>query len=171
MLKYLEAILNKDLERVKNPEAVGISSKIISDMLEEMEKEECELHSLMILRHGKVAVETYQAPLKASNPHMVYSVSKSFLATAYGFALDEGLLTKETKFLDIFPDYKPKRQDKYLEKLTIDHLVSMTSGKAAGVKGRSNPDWIKLFLSSKWAFEPGRDWRYINEENYQKLLV
>ncbi|MBR6552851.1 MAG: serine hydrolase, partial [Clostridia bacterium] len=88
----MEPILNKNLERAKNPEATGISSKVIRKMLDEMEREDCELHSLMILRHGKVAVETYQAPLKATDPHMVYSVSKSFLATAFGFALEEGLL-------------------------------------------------------------------------------
>lgn len=166
MLKYLETILNKNLERAKNPEATGISSKVINEMLQEMEREDCELHSLMILRHGKVAVETYQAPLTRDDPHMVYSVSKSFLATAFGFALEEGLLTKETKFLDIFPDYKPKKQDKYLEKLTIGHLVSMTSGKAASVKGREEKDWLKIFIDAKWAFEPGTDWRYINDNFY-----
>ena len=144
----MEPILNKNLERAKNPEAAGISSRVIKSMLDEMQKEDCELHSLMILRHGKVAVETWQAPLTKDDPHMVYSVSKSFLTTAFGFALDEGLLTKETKFLDIFPDYKPKKRDEYLEKLTIAHLVSMTSGKAASVKGRTEKDWIKLFLSS-----------------------
>ena len=100
----MEATLNKKLERAKNPEAAGISSVVIKEMLEEMEHEECELHSIMILRHGKVAFESWQAPLTEDDPHMVYSVSKSFLATAYGFALEEGYLTKETKFLDIFPD-------------------------------------------------------------------
>ena len=109
----METVLDRKLERAKNPESAGISSKVISEMLDEMEREECELHSLMILRHGKVAVETWQAPLTENDPHMVYSVSKSFLATAFGFTLEEGLLTKETKFLDIFPDYKPKKKDKY----------------------------------------------------------
>jgi hypothetical protein len=56
--------LNKNLERAKNPEAAGISSRVIKAMLDEMQKEDCELHSLMILRHGKVAVETWQTPLK-----------------------------------------------------------------------------------------------------------
>ena len=162
----MKKILEKQLERVETPESVGISSKVIREMLDEMEREECELHSLMILRHGKVAVETYKAPLNASNPHMVYSVSKSFLATAFGFALEEGLLTKETKFLDIFPDYKPKKQDKYLEKLTIAHLVSMTSGKASPTTGRGDTDWLRRFVNSKWAFEPGTDWRYINDNFY-----
>ncbi|MBQ5884225.1 MAG: serine hydrolase, partial [Clostridia bacterium] len=162
----METILNKNLERAKNPESVGISSKVIREMLDEMEREDCELHSLMILRHGKVAVETYQAPLTRDDTHMVYSVSKSFLATAFGFALDEGLLTKETKFLDIFPDYRPKKRDKYLEKLTIGHLVSMTIGKAASVKGREEKDWLKIFIDAKWALEPGTDWRYINDNFY-----
>ena len=156
-------LTKKDLVRAEKPESAGVSSKVIKELIEEFEREDCGVHSFMLIRHGKVACETWQAPLTKDDPHMVYSVSKSFLATAYGFALDEGFLTKDTKFLDIFPDYKPKKKDAYLEKLRILDLVAMTSGKSASTKGRSDDDWIRLFLNSKWAFEPGTDWRYIND--------
>ncbi len=153
---------SKDLIRATSPEEVGVSSLKIKELLDELENEDAVLHSLMILRHNKVAVELYKSPLTANDTHMAYSVSKSFTATAYGFALDEGFFTKNTLFLDVFPEYKSKK-DKYLEKLRIIDLVAMTSGKRAPTKGRRYDDWVKVFVESKWDFEPNTDWRYIND--------
>ncbi len=155
--------MSKNLIRAASPEEVGVSSAVIKSMLDEMEKADVELHSLIIIRHGKVAVECYKSPLTASDTHMVYSVSKSFTATAYGFALEEGYLTKDTLFLDVFPEYRPKKEDKYLEKLRVLDLVAMTSGKRVPTKGRRYDDWIKVFVESKWDFEPNTDWRYVND--------
>lgn len=68
------------------------------------------MDSLMILRDNKVACEAWSKPLTSETPHMVYSVSKSFLATAYGFALAEGKITRDTRLVEVFPDlYNSKR--------------------------------------------------------------
>ena len=88
-------ILNKSIERAKTPESVGIDSSVISKMTEEMSYRGISIHSLMILRENKVACEAWSKPLAPDMPHMVYSISKSFLATAYGFALSEGKITRE----------------------------------------------------------------------------
>ena len=88
--------LHKPIERVKTPESVGIDSSVILKMTEEMSYRGINVHSLMILRDGKVACEAWSKPLTPEMPHTVYSISKSFLATAYGFALDEGKITRET---------------------------------------------------------------------------
>ena len=86
--------LNKSIERAKTPESVGIDSSVILKMTEEMAFRGINIHSLMILRNNKVACEEWSKPLTAEMPHMVYSISKSFLATAYGFALDEVKVTR-----------------------------------------------------------------------------
>ncbi len=123
------------------------------------------IHSLMLLRHNKVACEVWSAPLTPEMPHMVYSISKSFLATAYGFALSEGKITRETRLVDIFPDIN-KKKDMYLDKLTIHHLFCMTAGKQTAIRGSKSDDWLKTFVNSKWIFEPGTSWRYVNDNYY-----
>ena len=102
------------LQRADYPEQVGISSKTISELLRDFKEHDVEVHSLMILREGKVAYETWAAPYAPEYPHMMYSVSKSFTSTAVGFAIDEGLMTLETRLIDIFPEYKPKSKDENL---------------------------------------------------------
>ncbi len=159
-------ILNKSIERAKTPESVGIDSSVISKMTEEMSYRGICVHSLMILRGNKVACEVWSKPLTPEMPHMVYSISKSFLATAYGFALDEGKITRETRLVDVFPELQQSKKDKYLDKLTIHHLLCMTAGKQTSIRGSKSDDWLKLFVNAKWIFEPGTSWRYVNDNYY-----
>ena len=49
---------SKALPRADFPEQVGVSSKAISELLDDFERSQIELHSIMILRHGKVAFFT-----------------------------------------------------------------------------------------------------------------
>ena len=99
------------IQRAGFPEQVGISSAAIVDFIEDLNKCGIETHSLMFLRHGKVAFETWAEPYAPEIPHMMFSVSKSFTSTAVGFAIEEGLLSLETRLIDIFPEYTPKKKD------------------------------------------------------------
>ena len=101
--------MEKYLDRAKTAEEVGISSKEVQLLAEDLIAGGMDLHSLMLIRHGKVACEVYRAPFYKESVHMVFSISKSFLSAAYGFALKEGLLTRETKFLDVFPELRPEK--------------------------------------------------------------
>ncbi len=157
-------LLNKIPREIK-PNNIGINSSVIQKMAEEMALCGIGVHSLMVLKDGKVACEGYSAPVTAETSHMMYSVSKSFLATAYGFALFEGKLTRDTKVLDVFPEYRKKVKDKKLEQLTIHHLLTMTAGKQSPTNGVKAKDKIAAFLKSKWISKPGEKWRYVNE-NY-----
>ena len=64
-----------DLPRAATPEAVGVYSDIAEQFIEYIRREELEFHSLMVLRHGKVAVEWYNEPFDAHTKHTMYSVS------------------------------------------------------------------------------------------------
>ncbi|MCD7774445.1 MAG: serine hydrolase [Clostridiales bacterium] len=156
---------DKKIKRAESALSVGIDTVQVQAMIDQMLEERLNLHSLMIIRHNQVACEAWRKPLSDKDPHMAYSVSKSFLSTAFGFALHEGYVTKETKFLDVFPEYRPKKKDPYLEKLTIFQLIAMRSGKRAPITNNRGSDWIKCFVNCKWDFEPDTDWRYVSE-NY-----
>ena len=84
------------LARAKSPEEVGISSKAVKNIIEEFKKNDVEIHSLMVLRHGKVAFESWAYPFTPEMPHIMYSVSKSFTSIALGFAIEEGLISLDT---------------------------------------------------------------------------
>ncbi|MBR3767259.1 MAG: serine hydrolase [Clostridia bacterium] len=163
---------NKSIPRAVLPEEVGVSSKAIVEFLDDMEKSGMDYHSFMVIRHGKVAAECYRAPFTAGRPHAMYSVSKTVTATAIALAVQEGFLSLSDKVKDFFPDYTEKLNDKYLETLTVEHLVTMTSGKDPSVfADKSKGNWMEYYFSSPWYNEPGKEFRYINENIYMLSAI
>ena len=74
------------------PEMQGIKSSAILQFIERGEHTIDDLHSVMLLRHGRVITEGWWAPYAEQTPHELYSLSKSFASTAIGIAIAEGRL-------------------------------------------------------------------------------
>ncbi|MCQ2462345.1 MAG: serine hydrolase, partial [Clostridia bacterium] len=149
-----------ELKRAKTPETVGVDSKEVQALIDDFIENGQHIHSIMILRHGKVACEVYRAPFNENSPHAMYSVSKSITSTAIGFAVSEGLVSLDTPVIDIFPEFRPKKADEYLEKLNISHLLTMTSGKSVSPLANKEKDWLENFFNSSWYAEPGTEFLY-----------
>lgn len=163
---------NKQLVRAKAPECVGISSEAFMKMLKHMEEKEMQYHSIIVVRHGKVAAECYREPFSKDIPHIMYSVSKTVTATALGFAIQEGYLRLDTRFIDVFPEYSPKKRDERLEKLEIRHLLTMTSGKQPSyLLNKTDKDWLRHLLDAKWICEPGEKFEYVNENIFALCAI
>ena len=68
------------LERV-TPESVGIHSEGILKFIDLAESRGLELHSMMLLRHGKVCAEGWWKPYNPASPHMMFSFTKALTST------------------------------------------------------------------------------------------
>ena len=64
-----------------------------------------EMHSLMVVRHGRVVAEGWWAPYSAGRPQLLYSLSKSFTSTAAAFAQAEGLLDLDDTVISHFAEF------------------------------------------------------------------
>ncbi len=160
------------LPKAACPEELGLDSRELQAFFAELREKNIENHSFMVLRHGKIAFSAWREPYGPELPHTMYSVSKSITSTAIGFAVAEGLLTTATRVVDIFPAYRPQTPDAFLEKLTVHHLLSMTSGKNVSLlSDKSAGNWVKQFFDAKWEYEPGTDWSYINENIYMLCAI
>lgn len=155
------------IERAQSAESVDVSSREVQRFIDECMEKEKELHSIAVIRHGKVACEAYRAPYGPNHKHMMYSVSKSFTSTAIGFAINEGYFALDTKFLDIFPEARKEKRDEYLEKLTVEDLLTMRSGfSVTPFMDKTKDNWFNDIISSKWVSEPGSTFLYISENMY-----
>ncbi len=160
------------LERAISPEAEGLSSQAILDFLDECENKSIELHSIMILRHGKVLAEGWWKPYCPEAAHTMFSVSKSVIGTAIGFAIDEGKIALDTKVYDIFPEYVPKRISTAAKMLNVEHLLTMTSGKMASfILNTEKTNWIKSFLKAPFLHNPGEKFEYASENSYMLSAI
>ena len=154
-------------ERAKTPESVGVCSKTVQECIDHCIRENKELHSIIVIRHGKIACEAYRDPFGPQYKHMMYSVSKSFTSTAIGFAIAEGYFNLDTKFVEIFPEARKNKPDAYLEKLTVEDLLTMRSGlSVTPLMDKTKDRWFHDIINSAWAFEPGSEFFYISENMY-----
>lgn len=87
-----------------------------------------EMHSFMLLRHGRVVAEGWWYPYTADRPHLLYSLSKSFTATAAAFAAGEGLLNLDETVVSYFPEFAPEITDPGSRSMRVRHIASMASG-------------------------------------------
>lgn len=115
----------KSLPRA-TPESVGIPSGALIKLYQALEKQE--VHSCMVLRHGKVVSEGWWGPFQQSDPHILFSLSKSFTSTAIGLAVGEGKLTLEDRVLEFFPDLNPKEPSENLKQMRVRDLLTMSCG-------------------------------------------
>jgi len=101
------------------------------------------IHSLLIIRNGKLVFEEYfqgdkfnlarftgETGFDMNDTHNLCSVTKSFTSALMGIAIDNGIiLSVDQKVFDFFPAYSdllvdvPEKAD-----MTIKHLLTMTSG-------------------------------------------
>jgi len=156
------------------PELEGVSSAGISQFIDVVNKTKNEMHSLMILRHGKVIAESWWAPYRADLRHTMYSCSKSFTATAIGFAVAEKKLSVDDKVVSFFPGDKPDSISPYLEELSIKHLLTMSVGHAFdptfAVASKEN-NWVKGFLAIPITNQPGSQFLYNSLATYMLSAI
>jgi CubicO group peptidase (beta-lactamase class C family)/predicted glycoside hydrolase/deacetylase ChbG (UPF0249 family) len=154
------------------PEAEGVSSQHIINFLDAAAKSNHEFHSIMILRHGKVIAEGWWNPYSPDLKHTLYSVSKSFTATAIGFAVAENKLTVEDKVISFFPDETPAAIKPNLEALRIKHLLSMSAGHQTEPTVIMTSDhWVRSFLAVPIAYEPGSKFLYNSPGTYMLSAI
>lgn len=145
------------------PEAEGVSSEGILQFVNAIDSAYptgIEIHSMMIVRHGKVIAEGWWHPYRADLKHTMYSVSKSFTSTAIGFAVAEGKLKLSDKVVSFFPESLPDTVSPYLAELDVKDLLTMSVGQAQEPAVTVTDDWVKTFLAAPIEYEPGTVFLY-----------
>lgn len=152
------------------PETFGIASSNILAFIDAVEAEGLELHSLVLLKHGRVLAEGWWAPYRKEDVHVLWSLSKSFTSTAIGFAIQEKRLTLDDAVVSFFPDQTPENPSANLRAMKVRHLLSMSTGQAAddlaGMHSREDGDWVRGFLAREVVYEPGTQFLYNSGASY-----
>lgn len=145
------------------PEIEGVSSEGINNFLDAMANSKNEMHSFMLLRHGKVVAESWWNPYRPDLKHTLYSCSKSFAATAIGFAVSEKRLTVQDKVVSFFPNDLPDTVSADLAALTVKDLLTMSAGQFPEPTGpviALTNNWVKGFLAAPIVHKPGSEFLY-----------
>ncbi len=152
------------------PEQEGISSDAVLRWVEELEKLEFP-NSFTLLRHGRVIAEGWWSPYRPEIPHQLFSLSKSFTSLAVGFARAEGLLDLDDPAAGFFPEKLPAKPDERFLRMTVRHLLTMSSGHDRCafdylVPLAADGDWVAAFFRTPLAYEPGSRFVYNSGATY-----
>ncbi len=150
------------------PEAEGVASSAILAFLEGIARGKYELHSFMLARHGRVVSEGWWTPYAPEFKHTLYSMSKSFTSTAVGLAVAEGKLTVNDPVVKFFPKELPEKVSDLLTAMRVKDMLAMATGQEkeptqAMVKEQN---WVKTFLASPVAHQPGSVFMYNSGATY-----
>jgi CubicO group peptidase (beta-lactamase class C family) len=148
----------------ETPESHGISSQAILDFIEAAERERPnDLHSFVLLRHGKQLAQGWWHPYDRESRHTLYSLSKSFTSTAIGIAQAEGLLSINDPVIKFFPEETPANPSENLKAMRIRDLLKMNSGhnlEPSASTTQNTESWVKGFLSAQVEHKPGTHFVY-----------
>lgn len=146
---------------VCTPEAVGIPSDAVCRMITRLSLTGFPMHSLLLLRRNRLAVEAYYAPYHRSHLHRMFSISKSFTSMAIGLLADEGRIRLDDPIISYFPEYAPADPHPYLRAMTIRHMLKMqTCYKATTYKLDMAKNWVESFFTTQPDHMPGTIFNY-----------
>ena len=163
----------KSLPR-SSPLSEHVNPKGISDYINAVKQSSQDLHSMMVLRHGKVVAEYWSDGNSADKNHIMNSVSKTFTATGIGFAVAENRLKLSDKVISFFPDQLPAEISANQARLSVRDLLTMSVGHDSDPTDRirkQNESWERLFLATPVTHEPGTKFIYNSLATYMLSAI
>ncbi|MEO7193075.1 MAG: serine hydrolase [Vicinamibacterales bacterium] len=148
--------------RTATPESQGIDSQALAAAIDQVREKQWGAHSLLVIRHGFVVVDTDFYPYRSTTPHDIASVTKTLTSTLTGVAVAKGLLALDQKVLSFFPTEAPADADEKKRSITVGNLLRMESGLDCGIlpgeqeleQMKRSPDWVKFVLSLPMKYDP-----------------
>ncbi len=153
------------------PEELGIDSQALAEAYTVLHEKESGVSALVVVRHGQIAAEGYVAPFQAKSRQHVFSCTKTVLSALIGIALNEEQIESlDEPVLSFFPDAAFDNVDERKQRLTLRHLLTMSTGlewheeapytnDSLGRMVRSR-DWVQFILDQPMIAEPGEVFAY-----------
>jgi CubicO group peptidase (beta-lactamase class C family) len=161
---------------VSSLEAEGIDTGKIEALTRQMITEDrfVNVLSMAVVRNGKLVHEAYSPYCQRNTLHVLASITKSVSSTLIGIAIDKGFIESvDAKVIDLLPEYADAVTDPRFEQITVEHLMTMTSGLEWFEQGSSyndprnseyrmveSEDWVRFVLSRPVRDPPGETFLY-----------
>ena len=173
---YRQPVTEDDGWRTASLQQAGLDLKPLAALVQQILDTQTDsfktpyIHSLLIARHGKLALEEYFYGFDRDRTHDTRSSGKTLAGTLTGIALDHGARFRlDSSVLALYPQYKDlANPDPRKQKITVEDLLTMDSGLACDdndddspgnedtMQGQDKqPDWYRYILDVPMMDEPG----------------
>ena len=164
--------------RTAPPKAHGMDPDVLAAIQGTVAGLHPEVRSVLVVRHGYLVYEHYWQGVTASDGDNSYSVTKSVISALLGIALGEGeLKSLDQTAADLLAAHLPKDADPRLAQVTLEQLLTMTSGLAGddpslggdprlSERQEASRDWVSHILGRRLATNPGTSFAYSNATSH-----
>ncbi|MBN2086251.1 MAG: serine hydrolase [Anaerolineales bacterium] len=153
--------------RTSTPEAQGMDGDMLERMIGGIELQKLNLHSILVVHNGYIVHETYFGSQAADQRHIQYSVTKSFVSTLIGIAVDRGWIDRiDRRVMEFFPGRTAANPDPRKESMTVEDLLTMRSGLDWHDSDQDfsnifrSTDWVQFMLDLPMVASPGTGFTY-----------
>jgi CubicO group peptidase (beta-lactamase class C family) len=162
---------------IATPEEVGLDSAPLVEMFDFIRQRQIPVHSVQLVRRGRLVLDAYFYPYDGRSRHDVASVTKSITSTLVGLAIERGHFHDlQQPVLGFFPGRTVAGLDARKRRQTLEHLLTMQSGWDCGAPlgtptinadrqlaaMRRRDDWAQFALDLPMTSEPGTRFLYCN---------
>jgi CubicO group peptidase (beta-lactamase class C family) len=159
--------------RTSTPEAQGMRSGVLADMLSLVQEKGYRIESITVVRNGFLVVDAYFYPFRKGMKHSIHSCTKSIISLLVGIALDRGYIKSiNQSVLSFFPHKTIANLDERKKVINLEHLLTMSSGLKCRDSYRygyigyremlNSQDWIQHVLNLPMETSPGQTFNYSN---------
>jgi len=157
------------------PADQAVAASAIVRFLDRIAAQGNELHSMMLVRHGHIVAEGWWHPYGPDRPHQMFSLSKSFTATAIGLLEAEGRLRLDAPVLAFFPEEDNAVARENMRSMQVRHLLMMGTGHVTDTSPRlpelGGDNWVHGFFQCAVEREPGSYFLYNNGATYMLSAI
>ena len=151
-------------------ESKGIDSQYILDYLEDLERRDFEVHSLLMAVGGEVIFEGHYNPYNPDDPYIIHSLTKVLTISAAGIAVTQGKMKMTDTVAEYFPDKLPKDASDNLKAMTLKDLLTQRSGHGRFISGNEwrplKTSWLEAFMKEPVPLKPGEKYIYSSGNTY-----
>lgn len=121
---------------------------------------------IMVVKDGQVVFEKAFSPSTLTDKHVCYSITKTVVMLAVGFAVQEKLISVNDKISSFFQELLPEKPNNYLLDMTIEDLLTMQCGHHTLPDEEPCGNWEEYFLKYPVTYKPGTHFLYNNLSAY-----
>jgi CubicO group peptidase (beta-lactamase class C family) len=159
--------------RTAAPQDAGIDPSVLAGLDHGARLPYPALRSVLVVRHGMLAVERYYLGATPASYFNVFSVTKSVTSALVGIALgDHELAGLDQPVVRPLARHLPPRPDPRLRGVTLEHVLTMTAGLPPDPAPETPPDWVRagdwvrFLLRRHPATEPGTTFAYSSASSH-----
>ncbi len=141
---------------------------MLAQMVEHIQQEKLDLHSLLIVHNGYLVSELYVYPYATEQVHQIMSVTKSVIGTAGRHRHPERLIKDvHQPLFSLLPDQGVANLDEQKKAITLEDFLTMTSGLDCNENPapgeaymQASQNWVQFVLDQPMATQPGKTFYY-----------